>query len=151
MLGWIGGASAARRLRRCVVSAATVLMVLSITASAQASSGGGGAPVYAARSAGITGQYIVVLKGALPTMPTGESEQAATKEDAKVASSVGAKPLFEYNADIKGFAADLTQTQLHELRNSPEVKYVDEDARVEELDYLDGRASGRWNCRAVSL
>ena len=102
MLGWTGGRSAAGRWRRCVVSAATVSVVLTMTAGAQASSGGGGAPVYAARSAGITGQYIVVLKGALPTMPTGESEQAAKEEDAKVASSVGAKPLFEYNADIKG-------------------------------------------------
>jgi subtilisin family serine protease len=134
MLGWIGGRSGVGRWHRCAVATATALAVLSVAAAAQASSRLEGAPLYTVRSAGIANQYIVVLKGALPIKPTEGSEQAATKEDAKVASSVQAKPLFEYDADIKGFAADLTDSQLRDLRNSPQVKYVEQDTRVEETD-----------------
>ncbi len=45
-----------------------------------------------------------------------------------------AKPLFEYDADLKGFAADLTDAQLRDLRHSADVAYVVQDARVDELD-----------------
>ena len=142
MHGCIGGRFGNDRWRRCVVAAATVIVALTSTAVAQASSRDQLAPMNAARSAGIADQYIVVLKGALPTDPTKLSEQEATKEDTKVASSVNAKPLFEYNADIKGFAADLTDTQLHELRQSSQVKYVEQDARVEETDT---QTDAPWN------
>ena len=142
MHGCIGGRFGNDRWRRCVVAAATVIVALTITAVAQASSRDQLAPMNAARSAGIADQYIVVLKGALPTDPTKLSEQEARKEDTKVASSVNAKPLFEYNADIKGFAADLTDTQLHELRQSSQVKYVEQDARVEETDT---QTDAPWN------
>ena len=72
-----------------------------------------------ARSAGVENRYTVVLKGALPIKPTEQSEHAATAEDERVASSVNAKPLFVYNADIKGFAADLTDAQLRDLSLEP--------------------------------
>ena len=99
--------------------------------AAQASPPDGEAPVHMAPSAGIAHQYIVVLKGALPIKPTEPSERAARAEDAGVASSVKATPLFVYDAGIMGFAADLTDTQLSGLRHSPQVEYVEQDARVE--------------------
>jgi subtilisin family serine protease len=74
----------------------------------------------------------VVLKGAVPSNPTQRSEKEAIAEDASVASSVKATPLFKYDADLKGFAADLTRVQLFELRHSPKVQYVDQDERVRE-------------------
>jgi subtilisin family serine protease len=113
---------------------ATALLVLTITAGAQASSRDEGAPVHMARRAGIAHHYIVVLKGALPIKPTKRSEREATAEDERVASSVRATPLFVYDADLTGFAAVLTDGQLRELRHSPQVKYVDQDARVKEMD-----------------
>jgi subtilisin family serine protease len=132
MLGWLGGRSSGRRRRCWAVVAATTLVVLAATAPAQASSRHEQAPVHMAQTGGIAGQYIVVLKGDLPSHPTERSEKQATAEDERVASSVKATPLFDYNADLRGFAADLTRVQLFELRHSPEVKYVDQDERVTE-------------------
>ncbi len=132
MLEWIGGTAGSARWRRSAVAAATALVILTVTAAAQASSRDEAAPVDMARTGGIAGQYIVVLKGALPSKPTERSEKDAKAEDARVASSVKAKPLFEYDADLKGFAADLTSVQLFELRHSPQVEYVDQDERVTE-------------------
>ena len=132
MLGWIGGSSGVGRWRRCGVAVATALAVFTVAAAAQASSRDQVAPFHMARSAGIAGQYIVVLKGGLPIEPTKRSEEEATAEVKKVASSVNAKPLFVYDADLKGFAADLTDAQVRELRHSPRVKYVEQDERVEE-------------------
>ncbi len=45
---------------------------------------------------------------------------------------MNAKPLFVYDADIKGFAAHLTHRQLHRLRHHPKVKYIEQDERVQE-------------------
>ncbi len=138
MAGRIGGRSEAGWRRCGAVAAATALVVLTMTAAAQASSRDELAPFLKAQSAGIEGQYIVVLKGALPSRPTTLSEHAAKVEDGKVASSVDAKPLFEYNADITGFAAGLTDAQLRELRHDPQVEYVEQNARVEETDTQTG-------------
>ncbi len=153
MVGWIGGRFVAGRWRRRGLAAATMLAGLAITASAQASPHSEWAPVQMARTAGIANQYIVVLKGALPIKPTEQSEQSATKEDAKVASSVHAKPLFEYKADIKGFAADLTGTQLRDLRHSAQVEYVEQDVRVELFDTQTGAPWGltRIDQRVLNL
>lgn len=134
MLGGIEGKAETGRWRRCVVVTATALVGLSITAGAQAASHYGLAPVHMARNAGIKGRYIVVLKGALPDQPTKRSERKARAEAKRVPASVNAKPLFVYEADIKGFAAHLTRAQVRQLRKSPRVKYVDQDARVEETD-----------------
>ncbi len=133
-----------------VALAATALMVLTISAAAQASSRDQLAPLHAARSAGVKHRYIVVLKGALPNNPTKRSERKARAEAKRVASSVNAKPLFVYDADIKGFAAHLTHGQLRRLRHHPKVKYVEQDARVKEtatqtaapwnLDRIDQRS-----------
>ena len=153
MLRWIAGGSGGGRWRRYGVAAATALVGLTFTAAAQASSGNGGAPLEIAESGGIAHQYIVVLTGALPVESTKRSEKEATAEDERVASSVDAKPLFLYNADLKGFAADLTDAQLRELRHSPEVKYVDQDERVKELDTQTGATWGltRIDERSLNL
>lgn len=127
-LKWIGGA--------------TAVVFLTVGAAAQASSNDDLAPVHLAASGGIAGQYIVVLKGALPVRPTKLSEREAREEDAKVAASVHAKPRFEYDADLKGFAAHLTHKQLRELQHSPKVAYIDQDARVHELDT---QTAAPWN------
>jgi hypothetical protein len=87
-----------------------------------------------ARRAGIAHQYIVVLKGALPIKPTKRSQRKARAEDKRVASSVKATPLFLYDADLKGFAAHLTNAQLRSLRHSARVQYVAQDTRVKEVD-----------------
>jgi subtilisin family serine protease len=47
---------------------------------------------------------------------------------------VKATPLFVYDADLKGFAAHLTNAQLRSLRHSARVKYVAQDVRVKEVD-----------------
>jgi subtilisin family serine protease len=109
------------------VVAAAALAVLAITAAAQASSRG-----RASSSALIPNQYVVVLNGHMPDHPTKKSEAKAKAADERVAHSVGAKPLYVYNADLKGFAADLTESQLHELKRSPYVKFVEQDERVHE-------------------
>jgi subtilisin family serine protease len=106
-----------------------VVAVIAITASAQASARGD-APARLARPAPIADEYIVVLKGALPIEPTQRSEKEAKADDERVASSVGATPLYEYDADLKGFAAHLTGAQLRRLRHSTLVKYVEHVQRV---------------------
>jgi subtilisin family serine protease len=47
---------------------------------------------------------------------------------------VNARPLFEYDADIKGFAAYLSHAKLRRLRHSPQVKFIEQDSRVNETD-----------------
>jgi subtilisin family serine protease len=106
-----------------------------------------------ARSGGIAGRYIVVLKGALPAKPTKRSERAARAEARRVAFSVGVRPLFVYDADLKGFAANLTRAQLRALRRSRQVKYVEQDERVRELDTQTGATWGltRIDERALDI
>ena len=109
---------------------AAVLLALASTAEAKRNSRAEPAPLLQARSAPIAHQYIVVLRGRLPAHPTKRTERAATAKQARVASSVGAEPGFEYGAAINGFSAGLTQAQVRRLRRSPRVKYVEEDARI---------------------
>ena len=145
MLGGIGGWSGVGRWLRWVVASAAALVVLAMTATAEASSRGEGAPVDMARTGGIAGQYIVVLKGALPVDPTRRSEKEATAEDERVASSVRATPRFVYDADLKGFAADLTGAQLFELRHSSQVEYLDQDERVQETAAESTQPDASWD------
>jgi subtilisin family serine protease len=111
------------------------------------------APLQESPSAGIAGQYIVVLKGALRLKPTKHSEHSVTTEDTSVASSVHVKPLFKYDADLKGFAADLTGPQLFQLRRDPRVKFIDQDERIKELDTQTGATWGlvRIDERSLNL
>lgn len=152
MLGWIGGTYGAR-WRHFAVAAATALVVLAAAVAAQASSRDPLAPLHEARSGGIAHRYIVVLRGRLANNPTRRSERRARAEAKRVAASVNAKPLFDYGADLRGFAAYLTRSQLRRLRHSPKVKYVEQDARVEELDTQTGATWGlvRIDQRSLNL
>ena len=71
-----------------------------------------------AKSKAIADQYIVVLKDG-PSINAGF-----------VASEIGAKPLFVYDAALNGFAAKLNQGQLKQLQKHPEVAYIEQDAEV---------------------
>ncbi len=57
-----------------------------------------------------------------------------------------AKPRFEYDADIRGFAAHLTHKQLRELRHSKKVAHIEKNARVEETDTQTGAP---WNLTRI--
>jgi subtilisin family serine protease len=80
----------------------------------------------------------VLCRASRPSDPKRKRKQT----DASVASSVKAKPLFEYDAGLKGFAAALTGVQLFELRHSSQVEYVDQDARVAETAT---QSAAPWN------
>jgi len=131
------------------IAAATALVALSIAGTAQAAAPDRVAPLYETRGA-IADQYIVTLEGSLPAKPTKRSERAASTEARRVASSVNATPDYVYDSAIKGFAADLTRVQVRRLRHSAQVKYVEQDARVQlsatqihapwHLDRIDQRA-----------
>jgi subtilisin family serine protease len=152
MLGRTGGRNGGR-WHRCALAAATALVVFAVTGTAQASSRDGLAPLHMARSAGIKHRYIVVLKGRLPRHPTKRSERKARAQDKKVASSVNARPRFLYDADIRGFAARLTHTQVRHLRHHPKVKYVEQDEHVKEVDTQRGATWGlvRIDQRSLNL
>jgi hypothetical protein len=77
------------------------------------------APLLAAASRGIDGQYVVVLKeGADPR---------------SVAAVAGVSPRFVYTASLVGFSAPLNAGQLAALRHNPNVDYVEQDQEVRAL------------------
>jgi subtilisin family serine protease len=128
--------------------AVVALVVLTSTTAAQASRLGE-TPSHDTRSARIANQYIVVLNGHLPDHPTDLSEKKAAAADERVAHSVGAKPLFVYNADIKGFAADLSHAQLRALRHSEWVKFVEPDERVHETAAVNTQTGAPWDLTRI--
>lgn len=115
------------------VLGATALVATAGSAAAQASSRDGVAPLRRAQTGGLAHRYIVVLSGPLPSHPTKRSERKARAEDERIAASVNAKPLYEYEVDVRGFAARLTHSQLRRLRRHPKVKYIEQDERVTEM------------------
>jgi subtilisin family serine protease len=77
----------------------------------------GAAPLHAAVSGGIAGEYVVVLReGADPV---------------SVAAVAGVHPRHVYTAALTGFAAALNPGQLAALRHHPAVAYVEQDQVVE--------------------
>jgi subtilisin family serine protease len=71
------------------------------------------ARVLAARSGGIDGAYIVVVKeGADPR---------------SVAAIAGVNPHYVYTAALNGFAGDLNAGQLNALQHNPNVDYIEQD------------------------
>jgi subtilisin family serine protease len=71
------------------------------------------APVLAARSGGIDGAYIVVVKeGADPR---------------SVAAVAGVNPHYVYTAALHGFAGELNAGQLNALQHNPNVDYIEQD------------------------
>ncbi|HEX5869216.1 MAG TPA: S8 family peptidase [Longimicrobium sp.] len=100
------------------MSAACVLLALAACADASpvSTEAPGAAPLLAAASRGIDGQYIVVLhEGADPR---------------SVAAVAGIHPRHVYTAALNGFSAALNAGQLAALRHNPHVAYVEQDQEV---------------------
>ncbi len=135
MFGWIGAGPGRGPQGGWVAVVATTALLLTWTATATAS------PTTAPKL--IAHRYIVVLHGRLPSKPTKHSEHVVTTLDRRVAASVHAKPLFLYDAGIRGFAAYLTRKQLRKLRHDPRVKSVEQDALVRE-DAVEAQANPLW-------
>ncbi|MEV7562191.1 S8 family peptidase [Streptomyces sp. NPDC089795] len=73
------------------------------------------APLVTSRDA-VPGRYLVTL--------------AEGHDPAEVAEALGLRPSFVYTSALNGFAVPLTPLQLTAVRSSPEVKSVEEDAKV---------------------
>ncbi|GGW46234.1 S8 family peptidase [Streptomyces xantholiticus] len=73
------------------------------------------APLHRSANA-VPGRYIVTL--------------AKAADSAVMTGEVGVKALFTYSSALRGFAADLTEEQLQQLRLMPGVVAVEEDATV---------------------
>ncbi|MEP9365353.1 S8 family serine peptidase [Nocardioides sp. CN2-186] len=116
--------------------AAMLAAALTLTAVPTAQAAPPDAP--ATRAAHGTRHYIVVLRATLPKHPTKQSEKRAKAADDRIAAWIGAKPDFEYVADLEGFAARLTRAQVRRLRHSPQVMYVVRDTRV----HMDATQTG---------
>jgi subtilisin family serine protease len=71
----------------------------------------------------IAGQFIVVFK---PTTSKGQMRKTA----ADVTTKFGGTILYEYNAALKGFAAQMNKKAVRQLRKNPQVEYVEQDKRV---------------------
>jgi aqualysin 1 len=81
-----------------------------------------GKPDFAyARSAPISGQYIVVFK---------RDVQNPAAEAAQIARAAGGSVKHVYTSAIKGFAASLPAAALQGIRNNPNVDYVEQDQTV---------------------
>jgi subtilisin family serine protease len=77
--------------------------------------------IRAAGGGGIPGQYIVVLKDDVQDAVAKSKDKAARK---------GGKLKHAYEAVLKGFAAELSDEAVADLRLDPEVAYVEEDQTV---------------------
>src|SRR5687767_15588226 len=69
----------------------------------------------------IPGQYIVVFKDDVEN-PHGKAKEKAVKAKASVK--------FSYGSALKGFAAELSDEALAELRSDPDVAYIEQDQTV---------------------
>ena len=117
------------RTRRKLALAAGVLVLAPASALAQE----------------IEGQYIVVMKGQSST-----AEKEATKGKVR---REGGRVQHEYSRVLKGFSAKLDQQALEEVRNDPNVAYVEPD-RVITLDGTQSPATwglDRIDQRALPL
>ena len=79
------------------------------------------APLIKAPSGGVEGQYIVVLKDEVQST----SEKAKAKAEKK-----GGKLKHAYAAVLNGFAAELSDEAVADLRLDPEVAYIEQDQEV---------------------
>ncbi|ATW50766.1 S8 family peptidase [Streptomyces peucetius] len=77
------------------------------------------APLHRSANA-VPGRYIVTL--------------AEAADSAVMTGEVGVKALFTYSSALRGFAADLTEEQLRQIRLMPGVVAVEEDATVTATD-----------------
>jgi subtilisin family serine protease len=108
-------------MNRTLFAPAALLAVLAACGDSAtgpaAAAADGAAPLHAAVSGGIAGEYVVVLReGADPV---------------SVAAVAGVHPRHVYTAALTGFAAALNPGQLAALRHHPAVAYVEQDQVVE--------------------
>ena len=102
---------------RSTLPAAALLALAACADHPAAGPAADAAPLLAAQSGGIDGQYIIVVKeGADPR---------------SVAAVAGVSPRYVYTAALNGFSAALNAGQLNALRHNPAVEYVEQDGRVE--------------------
>ena len=103
-----------KQLRTTALAASVLaLAACSDTATAPLAENAPAAPLLAASSNGVEGQYIVVLKDGA--------------DSRSVAAITGVKAKHTYEAALNGFSASLNQGQLNALRHNPDVAYVEQD------------------------
>ena len=88
------------------------------TPTAQLTQGPGQAPLIRADKNGVPGQYIVVLK---------DEVQATAEKSKGKAERKGGKLKHAYTAVLNGFAAELSDEAIADLRLDPEVAYIEQD------------------------
>ena len=79
------------------------------------------APVFLKGADAIAGQYIVVFKDDVSD-PHGKAREKALTKNGKLK--------YSYGAAIKGFAAELSDEAVAELRDDPDVAYIEQDQTV---------------------
>jgi len=94
---------------------------LTITATLPIPSAANAAPV--AQTGTIPGRYIVVLKPIIGPMAAQSVKTAAIQ-------SAGATVIYDYSAALNGFAAEMSEQAVAELRENPTVESVEPDAVV---------------------
>jgi subtilisin family serine protease len=119
-------------IRTSLALSAVLALAACADGSPLATSVDAAAPLHAAASRGIDGEYIVVLKD-------GADPRAA-------AAVAGIHPKFVYTAAVNGFAAALNAGQLTAVRHVGDVAYVEQDQEVRataapwNLDRIDQRS-----------
>ncbi|MFD8148332.1 S8 family peptidase [Streptomyces sp. NPDC059708] len=102
------------------LAAAALLTATPVTAGTASAAGPEPTPVPLHTAAdAVPGQYIVTLDKGL--------------DAAKTAQKLGLTPTFVYTKAMNGFAVPLTPFQLTAVRNSPGVKAVEEDGKVQSI------------------
>ena len=72
------------------------------------------------------------------------------KDSAEVSvSSNKYKAAHTFNHGIKGFSAELSQTQLEEVRNDPDVEYVEQDQEINMFEYIS-QEGAPWGITRIS-
>lgn len=86
--------------------------------------------------AAIPGQYIVVLRdGALPQNLSAQSQKSPALAQQAIVSALGLQPQGlsiqqMYSQAVTGFAGQISAQNLELLRHNPNVKYIEQDAKV---------------------
>ncbi|PWK70199.1 peptidase inhibitor I9 [Streptomyces sp. CG 926] len=104
-----------RLLARLAVAALLAVTPVGVDTAAAAAPEPPPAPLVTSRDA-VPGRYLVTLEEG--------------HDPAEVAEALGLRPSFVYTSALNGFAVPLTPLQLTAVRSSPEVKSVEEDAKV---------------------
>lgn len=79
------------------------------------------APLYLKGADGIAGRYIVVFRDEVAD-PHGRAREKALKAKAKLE--------YSYSSALKGFAAELTDEAIAELRADPDVAFIEQDQAI---------------------